>query len=61
MSHIPEKVKLCLRDLVERLKKYRIRYVIVGAMPVHFYGRPRASADIDMVIVSRVSKEKFRR
>ncbi len=60
MSHIPEQVKLCLRDLVERLKKFRIRHVIVGAIPVHFYGRPRTSADIDLVLISHVSKGKLR-
>lgn len=61
MSYIPEQVKLCLKDLVERLNRHRIRYVIVGAIPVHFYGRPRTSADIDIVVASRVSKEKLQR
>ncbi|MEM3090825.1 MAG: nucleotidyltransferase [Candidatus Bathyarchaeia archaeon] len=61
MSYIPEQVKLCLKDLVERLNRHKIMYLIVGAMPVHFYGRPRTSADIDMVVASRISKEKLQR
>ncbi|MEM1564131.1 MAG: nucleotidyltransferase [Candidatus Bathyarchaeia archaeon] len=61
MSYIPEQVKLCLKDLVERLNRHKIRYVVVGAIPVHFYGRPRTSADIDMVVVSCVTKEKLRK
>ena len=61
MSYIPEQVKLCLRDLVERLGKHKIRYVVICALPVHFYGRPRTSADIDIVLVSRVSKEKLQK
>jgi predicted nucleotidyltransferase len=59
MSYIPEQVKLCLKDLVERLGKHKIRYVVIGALPVHFYGRPRTSADIDIVLISRVSKERL--
>lgn len=61
MSHIPEQVRLCLRDLVERLKKHRIEYVVVGALPVHFYGRPRTSADIDIVLVSHIQKAKLQK
>lgn len=61
MSYIPEQVKLCLKDLVERLGRHRIRYVVIGALPIHFYGRPRTSADIDIVLVSHVSKEKLQK
>jgi len=61
MSYIPEQVKLCLKDLAERLGKHKISYVIIGAIPVHFYGRPRTSADIDIVLVSRVSKERLQK
>lgn len=61
MSFIPEQIRLCLKDLVERLGKLKAKYVIIGAMPVHFYGRPRTSADIDMVLVSSVSKEKLQK
>ncbi|MEM3875088.1 MAG: hypothetical protein QXU45_08160 [Candidatus Bathyarchaeia archaeon] len=39
MSYIPEQVKLCLRNLVERLGRHRIRYVVVGVIALHFYGR----------------------
>ncbi|MGC8998504.1 MAG: nucleotidyltransferase [Candidatus Bathyarchaeia archaeon] len=60
MSYIPEQVKLCLRDLVERFKRNRIKYVVVGALPVHFYGRPRTSADIDIVPISHISREKLK-
>jgi predicted nucleotidyltransferase len=59
MSYIPEQVKHCLKDLAERLRKHKIGYVIIGALPVHFYGRPRTSADIDIVLISHVSKEKL--
>lgn len=60
MAYIPEQVKTCLKDLVERLGRLKVKYVIIGAIPVHFYGRPRTSADIDMVFVSRVSREKLK-
>ncbi|MEM3699800.1 MAG: nucleotidyltransferase [Candidatus Bathyarchaeia archaeon] len=59
MSHIPEQVKLCLKDLIERLKKYRVKYMVIGAIPIHFYGRPRTSADIDVVLVSHKDKERL--
>jgi|YelNatPaOPRAMG01_1025707.scaffolds.fasta_scaffold20638_4 predicted nucleotidyltransferase len=61
MSYIPEQVKLCLKDLVERLGRHRIKYVVIGALPIHFYGRPRTSADIDIVPISRISKEKLKK
>jgi hypothetical protein len=59
MSYIPEQVKLCLKDLIERLKKHRVKYVVVGAIPIHFYGRPRTSADIDIVLVSHIDKKRL--
>ena len=61
MSYIPEQVRLCLKDLVERLGRRRVRYVVIGALPIHFYGRPRTSADIDIVLISHVSKEKLQK
>jgi len=61
MSYIPEQVKLCLKDLIERLGRHRIKYVVIGALPVHFYGRPRTSADIDIVPISRISKERLKK
>ncbi len=59
MSYIPEQVKLCLKDLIGRLKKHGVKYVVVGAIPLHFYGRPRTSADIDIVIVSHIEKGRL--
>jgi predicted nucleotidyltransferase len=59
MSYIPEQVKLCLKDLIKRLTKYKIKYVVVGAIPIHFYGRPRTSADIDIVLVSHIEKARL--
>jgi len=57
--YIPEPVKVCLKDLVKRLHKNRIKYVIVGALPIHSYGRPRTSADIDIVLTSHMKKESL--
>ncbi|MGB9714122.1 MAG: nucleotidyltransferase [Candidatus Bathyarchaeales archaeon] len=59
MSYIPESVKLCLKDLVKKLGKHKIKYVVIGAIPIQFYGRPRTSADIDIVLVSHINKEKL--
>lgn len=58
MSYIPEPVKLCLKDLIERLKRHRVKYLVIGAIPIHFYGRPRTSADIDVALISQIDKEK---
>jgi hypothetical protein len=59
MSYVPEQVKLCLKDLIGRLEKHKVKYVIIGAIPIHFYGRPRTSADIDIVLVSHINKERL--
>jgi predicted nucleotidyltransferase len=56
MSYIPEQVKLCLKDLVERLGKHKIRYVVIGALPVHFYGRPYYNEKMVMKFIDNITK-----
>lgn len=56
---IPEQVKFCLKDLIKRLNKHNVNYVIIGAIPIQYYGRPRTSADIDIVLTSHIRKEKL--
>jgi len=58
-TYIPEPVKICLKDLIKRLNKHSVKYVVIGAIPIQFYGRPRTSADIDIVLTSHINKERL--
>ncbi|MEX0780931.1 MAG: hypothetical protein WD491_12005 [Balneolales bacterium] len=39
-------------EFIELLNKHEVKYVIVGAYAVSFYGRPRNTGDIDFFIDS---------
>jgi predicted nucleotidyltransferase len=59
MSYIPEPVKVCLKDLIKKLNEHKIKYVVIGAIPIQFYGRPRTSADVDIVLFSHINSERL--
>lgn len=42
-----------LKDITELLESSKIPYMVTGALSVIFYGRPRASHDIDFVIEAK--------
>lgn len=56
MSFIPPNVKNSLIELVKRLDNLKVRYLIIGAIPVQYYGRPRLSWDIDVVLATTKNK-----
>lgn len=58
---IPENVRKSLVDLVERLNKFKTRYLIIGAIPVQYYGRPRTSWDVDVALMIPITSEKLLR
>ena len=47
---IPASTRKTALDLVRELKKRDVKYVLVGALPVQFYGRERLSRDVDIVV-----------
>ncbi|KPV63677.1 MAG: hypothetical protein AOA65_1228 [Candidatus Bathyarchaeota archaeon BA1] len=47
---LPPSVRRATVDFVKRLEKHKIRYMVVGAAPVQFYGRERFSRDVDVVL-----------
>ena len=56
MAYLPQKELMdtdqgeLLKDTTSFLEKFKIPYMITGAWSVIFYGRPRASHDIDFVV-----------
>lgn len=42
-----------LKRICAELNKRGVRYVVVGGMAVNFYGRPRGTEDIDLLINAR--------
>lgn len=44
------KVEKDYEDLLGLLNKYKVRYCVVGAYAVAFYGRPRYTKDLDILI-----------
>jgi len=56
---IPENVRKSLIDLIKRLNRFRIKYLILGAIPVQYYGRPRISWDVDVVLITPTTKNKL--
>jgi len=55
----PENVRKSLTDLVKRLNNFKTRYLIIGAIPVQYYGRPRTSWDVDIAIMTPTTSEKL--
>jgi len=47
---IPASTRKTAINLVRELKKRGVKYVLVGAVPVQFYGRERLSRDVDVVV-----------
>jgi len=47
---LPPSTRYSTISLVKMLKKYKLKYIIVGAVPVQFYGRERFSRDVDIVL-----------
>jgi len=47
---LPFSVRKATIDFVRELKKNRLKYLVVGALPVQFYGRERFSRDVDFVL-----------
>ena len=43
-----------LKSITKLLQKSKISYMVTGALSVIFYGRPRASHDIDFVIEAKI-------
>ena len=46
------------RELLELLNKYEVEYVIVGAYALAFYGCPRYTGDLDILIASKIDNAK---
>ncbi len=60
-SQQPDQEQL-LKEITKLLDKFQIPYMVTGALSVIFYGRPRASHDIDFVIdVKRKDVEKIKK
>jgi hypothetical protein len=47
---LPSSVRKATVDFAKMLEKGRFRYLVVGAVPVQFYGRERFSRDVDFVV-----------
>jgi len=56
MSFIPPDVKRSLIEVVKKLDNLKVKYLIIGAIPVLYYGRPRLSWDIDIVLATTKDK-----
>jgi len=53
--------ELLLKEIVLLLTKEKIPYMITGSMGVIFYGRPRASHDIDFIVDPNLIENAVRR
>ena len=47
-----------LKGITSFLSKAKIPYMVTGALSVIFYGRPRASHDIDIVVEAKIVDTK---
>ena len=45
-------LEAALRDIVLALRQVRIPYMLIGALALPVWGRPRATLDIDFVILA---------
>ncbi len=52
------KVEKDYEDLLGLLRKYKVRYCIVGAYAVAFYGRPRYTKDMDILVEPTVENAR---
>jgi len=57
-QYIPTNVRKSLKDIIMLLNKSKIKHLVLGAIPVQYYGRPRVSWDADVLIVG-ISKEEL--
>ncbi len=46
------------KELLELLNKYEVEYVIVGAYALAFYGCPRYTGDLDILVASKINNAK---
>ncbi|MBI4097928.1 MAG: nucleotidyl transferase AbiEii/AbiGii toxin family protein [Candidatus Levybacteria bacterium] len=49
----PQDQELLLKEITRLLQRSKVPYMVTGALSVIFYGRPRASHDIDFVIEAK--------
>jgi len=56
---LPPSVRKATVDFVRQLKKHKVKYMVVGAVPVQFYGRERFSRDVDVVLFLNDRTAKF--
>jgi len=56
---LPEPTKKTLADVAKRLQSCNCKFLVVGAFPVQYYGRPRTSWDVDILLISNVSKSRL--
>jgi len=56
---LPPSVRKTTVDLVKELTKQRIAHMVVGAVPVQFYGRERFSRDVDIVLFLNERNSQF--
>jgi len=56
---LPPSIQKTTIDFVKKLEKSGIRYLIVGAVPVQFYGRERFSRDVDIALFLDQTNIKF--
>ena len=47
---LPSSTRYSTISLVKMFKKYKLKYLVIGAIPVQFYGRERFSRDVDIVL-----------
>lgn len=47
---LPPSVRKATVDFVRKLERHKVKYLVVGAVPVQFYGRERFSRDVDFVV-----------
>lgn len=44
------KIEKTLKEVINLLNEHKVRYVIIGAVAVGYYGFPRATHDIDFLV-----------
>lgn len=58
-QYVPPNVRKSLKNVVKLLNRFKVRYLVIGAIPVQYYGRPRTSWDVDLVIMTPIGKEQL--
>lgn len=54
-----EDLEAALRDIVLAFRQVRIRYMLIGALALPVWGRPRATLDIDFMILGAEIAERL--